>query len=149
MDSLAKKIADAIGKYHVGFMQKKVLKTIEEIEATTDPLEKYIAGAGPVDELYNNLISIKGKIWGSDNPHLEQVTLPYVAPENCFMLIDAVNSTGNTTKYYTISSKLLNTRVASSCTYGMYDVRWLPVIKGDTISIVYNTLDSLNFFIVK
>lgn len=55
MDSLAKKIADAIGKYHVGFMQKKVLKTIEEIEATTDPLEKYIAGAGPVDELYNNL----------------------------------------------------------------------------------------------
>ena len=58
MDSLAKKIADAIGKYHVGFMQKKVLKTIEEIEATTDPLEKYIAGAGPVDELYNKLDSL-------------------------------------------------------------------------------------------
>ena len=57
MDSLAKKIADAIGKYHTGFMQKKVLKTIEEIEATTDTLEKYVAGAEAVDELNNNLMS--------------------------------------------------------------------------------------------
>lgn len=56
MESLAQKIADAIGKYHTGFMRKKVLKTVEEIEATSDPLEKYIAGAGTVGELYNNLM---------------------------------------------------------------------------------------------
>lgn len=55
MDSLAKKIADAIGKYHVGFMRKKVLKTVEEIEATTDQLEKYVAGADSVAELNNKL----------------------------------------------------------------------------------------------
>lgn len=56
MDSLAKKITDAIGKYHTKFMQNKVLKTIEEIEATTDPLSKYIAGAETVDELNNKLM---------------------------------------------------------------------------------------------
>lgn len=57
MATLASMIADAIDRYHVLFMQKKVLKTVEEIEATTNPLGKYIAGAGAVDELYNNLVS--------------------------------------------------------------------------------------------
>lgn len=55
METLADKIANAIERYHVLFMRKKVLKTVEEIEATTNPLEKYIAGAGAVNELYNNL----------------------------------------------------------------------------------------------
>lgn len=55
MQTLADKIAEAIGKYHKGFMQKKVLRTVEEIEATTDPLDKYVAGAGSVNELNNKL----------------------------------------------------------------------------------------------
>lgn len=38
METIADKIVEAIGKYHKGFMQKKVLRTVEEIEATTDPL---------------------------------------------------------------------------------------------------------------
>lgn len=57
MATLASMIADAIDRYHVLFMQKKVLKTVEEIEATTNPLGKYIAGAGTVEELNNNLMS--------------------------------------------------------------------------------------------
>ena len=57
METLADKIANAIERYHVLFMRKKVLKTVEEIEATSDPLEKYIAGAGTVGELYNKLTS--------------------------------------------------------------------------------------------
>ena len=56
MATLASMIADAIDRYHVLFMQKKVLKTVEEIEATTNPLGKYIAGAGTVEELNNNLM---------------------------------------------------------------------------------------------
>ena len=36
MLTLAGKIADAIQKYHTGFMKKKVLKTPEELEANTD-----------------------------------------------------------------------------------------------------------------
>lgn len=55
MELLSEKIVKAIEKYHVGFMKKKVLKTVEEVEANTDAAEKYIAGAGVADELINKL----------------------------------------------------------------------------------------------
>ena len=57
METLAEKIVKAIEKYHVGFMKKKVLKTVEEVEANTDAADKYIAGAGVAGELINNLMS--------------------------------------------------------------------------------------------
>ncbi len=66
MATLASMIADAIDRYHVLFMQKKVLKTVEEIEATTNPLGKYIAGAGTVEELNNNLMSMPQWITDAD-----------------------------------------------------------------------------------
>ena len=56
MTTIADKIAEAIGKYHIGFMKKKVLKSLEEIEANTDPNEKYVAGVGAVSELNNKLM---------------------------------------------------------------------------------------------
>lgn len=84
MATLASMIADAIDRYHVLFMQKKVLKTVEEIEATTNPLGKYIAGAGAVDELYNNLVSrpdwitdSTGKITGYKTPGGADTVFPF------------------------------------------------------------------------
>lgn len=55
MEKLSEMIVKAIEKYHVGFMKKKVLKTVEEVEANTDAADKYIAGAGVADELINKL----------------------------------------------------------------------------------------------
>lgn len=46
METLSEIIIKAIEKYHVKFMKKKVLKTVEEVEANTDAADKYIAGAG-------------------------------------------------------------------------------------------------------
>lgn len=84
METLADKIANAIERYHVLFMRKKVLKTVEEIEATSDPLEKYIAGAGTVGELYNNLVSrpdwitdSTGKITGYKTPGGADTVFPF------------------------------------------------------------------------
>ena len=56
MEKLSEMIVKAIEKYHVGFMKKKVLKTVEEVEANTDAADKYIAGAGVADELINKLM---------------------------------------------------------------------------------------------
>ena len=56
METLSEIIIKAIEKYHVKFMKKKVLKTVEEVEANTDAADKYIAGAGVADELINKLM---------------------------------------------------------------------------------------------
>ena len=56
MEKLSEMIVKAIEKYHVKFMKKKVLKTVEEVEANTDAADKYIAGAGVADELINKLM---------------------------------------------------------------------------------------------
>lgn len=128
MDSLAKKIADAIGKYHVGFMQKKVLKTIEEIEATTDPLEKYIAGAGPVDELYNNLFLPPLDTYISIN------TDEYEAPYDGWAYISAIPTQLNESRYVEISYPSGFASMSHSDATGIGCMCMLPVRKGVTIS---------------
>ncbi len=49
-DSIAITIADALGKYHKGFFTKRVLKTMDEVEANTN--EKNLVSATVVGELY-------------------------------------------------------------------------------------------------
>lgn len=51
--TLATVIADAIGKYHKGFFTKRVLKTVEEVEANTNV--KNLPSAVVVGELINDL----------------------------------------------------------------------------------------------
>lgn len=55
MKTLSEIIAEAIEKYHRGLMQKRVLKTMEEIEANTDIQKTYLVGSDAVAELNNKL----------------------------------------------------------------------------------------------
>lgn len=52
-ETIAKKIADAIEKYHKGFSRIKVLKTIEEVEANTN--DTNLVGATVFATLNDNL----------------------------------------------------------------------------------------------
>ena len=53
MDTLAKRILDALSKYHKEFTKGRILKTTEEVEANTNP--ENVASALVTGELINNL----------------------------------------------------------------------------------------------
>lgn len=53
MDTLAKRILDALTKYHKEFTRGRILKTMEEVEANTNP--ENIASALVTGALINNL----------------------------------------------------------------------------------------------
>ena len=66
MKSIGEKIAEGIQKFYTAFINKRVLKTLEEVQANTN--EKNIASAVVVGELTNNLMRVtdNGAIQGLD-----------------------------------------------------------------------------------
>lgn len=54
MKNIAEQIVEGLNKFYVGFQNRRVLKTMEEIEANTD--EQNIPSALLLGELYNNLM---------------------------------------------------------------------------------------------
>ena len=93
-----------------------------------------------VNNSLNDFLSI---IFGSENPALEEVTLPYTATDNCFMMILASNTVGNTSEYYVLNSDIFNCSVIGGNVYNLHDIRWMPVKKGDTISLHVSNVNSL------
>ena len=59
------------------------------------------------------------------------------------MIISASNTVGNTPEYYVLKSSILNGTIAGSNVFNMSDTRWIPVKKGDTISLHVSNVNSL------
>ena len=99
--------------------------------------------------LNNSLNDFLSIIFGSENPTLQEVSLPYTATDNCFMIISASNTVGNTTQYYVLKSSILNDTIAGSNVFNMFDIRWIPIKKGDTISLYSSNVSVLKCKILK
>lgn len=54
IQTIAEKIVDGIGKYHRAFMKTRVLRTVEEVTANTNP--DNLPSAVVVGELINDLM---------------------------------------------------------------------------------------------
>ena len=65
------------------------------------------------------------------------------------MIISASNIVGNTTQYYVLKSSILNDTIAGSNVFNMFDIRWIPIKKGDTISLYSSNVSVLKCKILK
>lgn len=102
-----------------------------------------------INEINSSLNDFLSIIFGSENPTLQEVSLPYTATDNCFMIISASNTVGNTNQYYLLKSSILNDTIAGSNVFNMSDIRWIPIKKGDTISLHSSNVNMLKCKILK
>ena len=123
---------------------------LDYIKAATDNnLKNKVPEAKAVKELNNSLTDFLSIIFGSENPALEEVTLPYTATDNCFMMILASNTVGNINQHYVLKSSILNDTIAGGNVLNMFDIRWIPIKKGDTISLHSSNVNILKCKILK
>ena len=124
-----------------------ILNSLAEVSAATQ--QNTIAGALALKEVNSSLNDFLSIIFGSENPTLQEVSLPYTATDNCFMIISASNTVGNTNQYYVLKSSILNYTIAGSNVFNMSDIRWIPIKKGDTISLHSSNVNILKCKILK